>query len=282
MAAACIGTDLPPFEITVVGVRAHVRSGRGMHVPVCATSDAPAPEWVVVPAISAKTMPFACRSSLAVANASMPEVLLTALERDDVADATAALRAWADGGAALPDKPQREIDVAQRRAGGHHRAAGHDDAMGIEPHIGIALPEERGQPPGGGRFMPIEQVAFGQYEELAALVARYLIFDTRPPQSAYVISDHLAHADPLVERFDRWVRERLDTAITLDAVADALATSKRTLSRRLDDVLGKTPFSHIQDLHIERAAESHRGHAASFDYLFGMPFDCPMCSQSGH
>jgi transcriptional regulator GlxA family with amidase domain len=36
--------------------------------------------------------------------------------------------------------------------------------------------------------------------ELAALVARYLVFDTRLSQSAYAISDHLAHSDPLVER----------------------------------------------------------------------------------
>jgi transcriptional regulator GlxA family with amidase domain len=89
--------------------------------------------------------------------------------------------------------------------------------------------------------------------ELAALVARYLVFDSRLSQSAYAISDQLSHSDVLVERFDRWVRQHLGTAISLDVVADELATSKRTLTRRLNAVLGKTPVEYIQDLRIERA-----------------------------
>lgn len=75
----------------------------------------------------------------------------------------------------------------------------------------------------------------------------------RPSQSAYVISDHLAHADPLVSRFDRWAREKLAQGFNLEHAADALAASKRTLARRLQDVMGKTPVSYVQDLRIERA-----------------------------
>jgi transcriptional regulator GlxA family with amidase domain len=89
--------------------------------------------------------------------------------------------------------------------------------------------------------------------ELAALVANYLVFDSRPSQSAYVISDHLAHTDPLVERFDRWVREHMDQGFSLEAAAHDLATSTRTLARHIHDVLGKTPVSYVQDLRIERA-----------------------------
>jgi transcriptional regulator GlxA family with amidase domain len=36
----------------------------------------------------------------------------------------------------------------------------------------------------------------------AAMTAKYLIVDSRPSQSAYVLSDHLIHNDPLVERFE--------------------------------------------------------------------------------
>jgi len=89
--------------------------------------------------------------------------------------------------------------------------------------------------------------------ELAAMVARYLVVDARPAQSAYVISDHLAHADPLVTGFDRWVRQHLEQGFDLEAAAAALATSKRTLARRLQEVLGKTPVNYVQDLRIERA-----------------------------
>jgi transcriptional regulator GlxA family with amidase domain len=103
--------------------------------------------------------------------------------------------------------------------------------------------------------------------ELASLVAKYLIFDSRLSQSGYVISDHLAHSDPLIERFDRWVRERLDSTLTLDSIAEALGTSKRTLSRRLDSVLGKTPVEFIQDLRVERAVHLLKTSKYSVDQI---------------
>ena len=106
--------------------------------------------------------------------------------------------------------------------------------------------------------------------ELATLVAKYLIVDARPSQSAYVIADHLAHADPLVERFDRWVRQHLDQSVNLDRAAEALATSKRTLARRIRDVLGKTPVSYIQDLRIERAVHLLKTSSHNVDAIAGM------------
>jgi transcriptional regulator GlxA family with amidase domain len=90
--------------------------------------------------------------------------------------------------------------------------------------------------------------------ELASLVARYLVVDAHPSQSAYAISDHPIHADPLVERFERWAPSHLNRGFSLDEAADAIATSKRTLARRLEDTLGKTPLSYFQDLRVERAA----------------------------
>jgi len=50
---------------------------------------------------------------------------------------------------------------------------------------------------------------------MAALVARYLVLDERPTQAAYIITDHLAHSDPLIERFERWARERLAQGFSL-------------------------------------------------------------------
>jgi transcriptional regulator GlxA family with amidase domain len=106
--------------------------------------------------------------------------------------------------------------------------------------------------------------------ELAALVARYLIVDSRPSQSAYALSDHLAHADPLVQRFDRWARERLADGFSLDAAASELATSKRTLARRIQDVLGKTPLAYVQDLRIERALHLLKTSEHSVDQVAGL------------
>ena len=88
---------------------------------------------------------------------------------------------------------------------------------------------------------------------LADTTARYLIVDSRPTQSAYAMSDHLAHADPLVQRFERWARDHLADGFSLDEAAHAIGASKRTLARRINDVLGKSPLSYFQDLRIERA-----------------------------
>jgi transcriptional regulator GlxA family with amidase domain len=88
---------------------------------------------------------------------------------------------------------------------------------------------------------------------LAETTARYLIVDSRPSQSAYAMSDHLAHADPLVQEFERWARDHLADGFSLNEAARAIGASKRTLARRINAVLGKSPLSYFQDLRVERA-----------------------------
>jgi transcriptional regulator GlxA family with amidase domain len=88
---------------------------------------------------------------------------------------------------------------------------------------------------------------------LAALTAKYLVVDSRPSQSAYILVDHLTHSDPLVERFERWARGALAQGFSLEDAAAATSSSKRTLARRMRAVLGKSPLSYFQDLRVERA-----------------------------
>jgi len=88
---------------------------------------------------------------------------------------------------------------------------------------------------------------------LAEATARYLIVDSRPTQSVYAINDHLLHTDPLVHRFERWARDHLAGGFSLEEAARVTGASKRTLARRVNDVLGKSPLSYFQDLRIERA-----------------------------
>jgi transcriptional regulator GlxA family with amidase domain len=103
--------------------------------------------------------------------------------------------------------------------------------------------------------------------ELANLTARYLVVDVRTSQSIYSIPDHLAHADPLTQQFERWARGRLAEGFSLDQAAAALATSKRTLARRMQSVLGKSPLAFFQDLRIERAVHLLRTSHASVDQI---------------
>ena len=54
-------------------------------------------------------------------------------------------------------------------------------------------------------------------------------------------------------KFERWARKRLGDGFSLDEAARAVGASKRTLARRINDVLGKSPLSYFQDLRVERA-----------------------------
>jgi transcriptional regulator GlxA family with amidase domain len=102
---------------------------------------------------------------------------------------------------------------------------------------------------------------------LAALTARYLVVEPRPSQAAFAIPDHLAHSDPLVERFERWARRQLADGFSLSEAARAVVTSERTLARRLQSVLGKSPLAYVQDLRVERAVHLLQTSSASVDQI---------------
>jgi len=246
--AQATGMTTPGFEITLVGVRPQVRTALGLQVPVRDIADAPRPDWVVVPALGAITA----------------EQLVPALGQDDVFDALGALRTWQNAGAHIAAACTGTFVLAESGMLNGYEAT---TTWWLTPlfrqrYPDVQLDANRIIVPSGGTVTAGAALSHldlalwlirNNSPELAALVARYLVFDTRLSQSAYAITDHLSHSDPLVERFDRWVREHLDTAITLDSAAEALATSKRTLTRRLNEVLGKTPIEYIQTLRIERA-----------------------------
>ncbi|MBV8271432.1 MAG: helix-turn-helix domain-containing protein [Cupriavidus sp.] len=246
--AHATGVTTPGFEVTVVGVRPQVHTALGLQVPVRDIADAPRPDWVVVPALGAITA----------------EQLVPALGQDDVFDALGALRTWQTAGANIAAACTGTFVLAESGVlnGCEATTTWWLTPLFRQRYPDVHLDANRIIVPSGrtvtaGAALSHLDLALwlirNNSPELAALVARYLVFDTRLSQSAYAITDHLSHSDPLVERFDRWVREHLDTAITLDSAAEALATSKRTLTRRLNEVLGKTPIEYIQTLRIERA-----------------------------
>ena len=56
-----------------------------------------------------------------------------------------------------------------------------------------------------------------------------------------------------MQRFESWARTRLSHRFSLAAAAKAVGSSKRTLARRMESVLGKSPLSYVQALRVERA-----------------------------
>jgi transcriptional regulator GlxA family with amidase domain len=101
--------------------------------------------------------------------------------------------------------------------------------------------------------------------QVASLTAKYLIVDARPSQSAYALTDHLVHSDPIVQRFERWARSHVARGFSLNEAARTVGSSKRTLARRMQSVLGKSPLSYFQSLRVERAVHLLKTTNASVD-----------------
>jgi transcriptional regulator GlxA family with amidase domain len=59
----------------------------------------------------------------------------------------------------------------------------------------------------------------------------------------------------------------LPEIFSLDEAAAALATSKRTLERRMQSVLGKSPLDYFQDLRVERAVHLLEASQAGVDQI---------------
>jgi transcriptional regulator GlxA family with amidase domain len=241
------GMAVPRFDVRLVGVRARVSTSQGFRVPVNPSVERP-PECVVVPAIGFK----------------MPDQLEHALTRSDVGDAAAVLRGWARAGTTMTAACIGTFVMAESGVLNGHRAT---TTWWLAPvfrrrYPDVAL-EDSHMVVKSGRVVTAG-AALGHMDlalwiirsvspKLASLTGNYLIVDSRPSQSAYALADHLMHADPLVHRFEQWARAHLAERFSLDAAVRAVASSKRTLARRMEAVLGKTPLTYVQDLRVERA-----------------------------
>lgn len=263
--SAMQGAPATPFQISLVGVRRRIHSAQGLLVPVHHVSKGPPPDLVIVPALGYK----------------MPETLLPALARPDIADGVDLLRQWALAGVRIGAACIGTFVLAESGLLDDHSAT---TTWWLTPLFRQRYPRVRLNTSRmvvtSGQFVTAG-AAFSHMDmmlslirqtspDLATLIAHYLVVDSRPSQSAYVISDHLAHSDPLVERFDIWVRENLDQGFDLETVARHLATSKRTLARRIRDSLGKTPVSYVQDLRVERAVHLLKTGKSSVDKIAEM------------
>jgi transcriptional regulator GlxA family with amidase domain len=206
------------------------------------------PECVVVPAIGFK----------------MPDALERALGRPDIRDATVVLQDWAKRGATMSAACVGTFVLAESGLLDDQDAT---TTWWLAPLFRTRYPAVRldeshmivksGRVVTAGAALSHMDLALWLIRQhspkLAAVTAKYLVVDSRPSQSAYVLTDHLIHNDPLVERFERWARTRLAHGFSLDEAAKAVASSKRTLARRMQAVLGKSPLSYFQSLRVERA-----------------------------
>jgi len=241
------GLTSPRFDVKIVSLRSKVVTSQGLTVPV-ERAGGGAPDCVVVPAIGYK----------------MPEPLEKALAKAEVRDAAAVLRRWSKRGATMSAACIGTFVLAEAGLLDEQHAT---TTWWLAPLFRKRYPRvtveeshmivKSGRVVTAGAALSHMDLALWLIRQkspkLAALTAKYLIVDSRPSQSAYVISDHLIHSDPVVEKFESWARGRLGQGFSLDEAARSVATSKRTLARRLQAVLGKSPLEYFQNLRVERA-----------------------------
>lgn len=252
----------PHFDVSIVGVRRKVRSGQGLAIPVKAITPALKPDWVIVPALKTGT----------------PAELIPALERRDINDAKIQLQKWHAKGVHIAASCIGSFILAETGLLDHQEAT---TTWWLAPlfrqrYPNVLLDESRmlvlsGQLVTTGAAMGHLDLALWLIRraspELATMVSRYLLADIRSLQAPYIIPNHLAQADPLIQRFERWARDHLKAGFSLQGAAKALATSTRTLQRRSETVLGKSPLSYFQDLRIERARSLLHGGDLNVDAI---------------
>jgi len=251
------------FDVKIVGVTKSIKTAQGLSVPVQAIGSK-APDCVVVPAIGFK----------------MPERLEAALARPDMQDAAVLLQRWAQKGAMMTAACIGTFVMAESGLLDHQRAT---TTWWLVPMFRQRYPnvslDESKMIVKSGRFVTAGAalshidlalwIIRGVSPQLASLTAKYLIVDSRPSQSAYALTDHLVHSDPIVQRFEDWARRRLKHGFSLEDAARAVGSSKRTLARHMYTVLGKSPLSYFQSLRVERAVHLLKTGNASVDEIAG-------------
>jgi transcriptional regulator GlxA family with amidase domain len=89
---------------------------------------------------------------------------------------------------------------------------------------------------------------------IANLCARYMLIDQRPSQARYMIQSHVRHTDATVLAAERWIDSHLGEPVTVTEVAEALAISPKTLSRRISAATGVSPVRYLQRRRVLHAA----------------------------
>jgi transcriptional regulator GlxA family with amidase domain len=241
------GKKAPRFEVTVRGLRRSVTTHQGLRVPVSPVDGGRRPDVVVLPALGDKTL----------------ETIAKALRRADVAEAAELLRVWSRAGSRVAGACTATFVLASSGIldGGRATTTWWLSPVFRERFPKVTLDEsqmivESADVVTAGAALAHVDLALWlvrrKSPSLARVTARHLVFDARPSQAAYAMPDHLAHADPLVDRFEHWARRHL-TDFTLAEAARSSGMSERTLERRIRAVLGRSPLSYVQDLRVEQA-----------------------------
>lgn len=254
----------PPWQVTTVGFRRRIRTGMGHMVATEPAAGAGAADLLLVPAL-AERRPDALLSHVSgPESAPVRDLVARALGRgthiasactgtfllaeSGVLDGRRATTSWWLAPVFRERYPTVTVDQSRMVT----TSDGVTTAGAAFGHVDLALAIVRMTSP-----------------VLAELIARYLVVDERPSQSAYTIAGALAQHDPVVSAFERWARQHLNQPITLSDAAGALGISERTLQRAVRRTLGTSPVRFVQDLRVEHASHLLRTTNLPMDAIAG-------------
>jgi transcriptional regulator GlxA family with amidase domain len=240
--------ESPTWDVTMVGPAPQVRTGAGLLVAPKPLEHAQTADLLVVPALWEDDPSVLIKHVAGDAFRPVRDLIAQARDRGTaiasacagtfllaeagILDGVRATTTWWLSPAFRASYPRVLLDHSQMVI----TCEGITTAGAAFGHIDLALAIVRASSPA-----------------LADLLARYLVVDERPAQSAYTIPSALAQSDPAVAAFERWTREHLAESINLADAARAIGVSERTLQRSVQRVIGTTPIRFVQDLRIERA-----------------------------
>ncbi len=254
----------PTWTVTTVGFAAQVKTGAGHLVNTEPVSHAESADLLIIPALAERRPPELLDFVSGDRSAPLKELIARTSERGvsiasactgtfllaeaGVLDSRRATTSWWLTPIFRSRYPAVEVDQSRMVIA----SDGITTAGAAFGHVDLALAIVRSSSPA-----------------LADVVARYLVVDERPSQSAYIITSALAQNDPTVAAFERWARERLAEPISIPQAARCLGVSERTLQRAVQQTLGTSPVRFIQDLRVERASHLLRTTDLSMETIAG-------------
>ncbi|WP_406272905.1 helix-turn-helix domain-containing protein [Streptomyces sp. NBC_00191] len=254
----------PAWQVTTIGFRRRVRTGAGHIVTTEPAAEAKRADLLLVPALAERRPDDLLAHVSGHASAAVRNLIAETRERgtplasactgtfllaeSGVLDGRKATTSWWLAPVFRQRYPAVTIDETRMVT----TSDGVTTAGAAFGHVDLALAIVRMSSPA-----------------LADLVARYLVVDKRPSQSAYTIPSALAQSDPLVAAFERWARQHLDEPVSVVDAARSLGVSERTLQRTVRRVLGTSPVRFVQDLRVEQASHLLRTTDLSLESIAG-------------
>jgi transcriptional regulator GlxA family with amidase domain len=244
------GISVTPFEVKLVGMRKHVKTAHGLSIPVVGRETEVLPDWIVIPALNAKH----------------PEQLMLSLSRNDVEEAKSYLQKMATNDVKFAAACLGTFILAESGLLDGHLAT---TTWLMAPFFRQRYPAVKldtvrlivksGPFVTAGAMMGHLDLALWlvrhSQPDLADMVAKFMLADDRSSQVPYIIPEYLAYEDELISEFEKWSRQHLGKGFSLQVASDYLKVHPRTLQRRTETVLGKSPLAFFQDLRVERAKQ---------------------------